>query len=169
MNIRRFLCLLLVFLLLAPARVYADEQNVPPIQQPAGEKDPGNVLTVVKKDNLVPFTGILLSPRAVAELLAKTEMAKKEAELAAARAKEEQQIRDEAQVKGLQIELNAEKRSSDERITIRDNRISILEKDLAKAQSDRPNPVTWTLIGAGATALIIATLATVVVVGRSSP
>jgi hypothetical protein len=165
MTLKRLISVLLVFCLLAPARVYANDDNVPPIQQPAGEKDPGNVLTVVKKDHLVPFTGILLSPRAVAELLAKMELAKKEAELAAMRAREEQRVRDEAEIKGLKIELDAEKKTAEERLAIRDNRLAELQKDLAKAEADRPNPLTWTLVGAGATAILIGTLATVILVG----
>jgi hypothetical protein len=168
MKLRRLISLLLVLCILAPARVYANDEQIPPIQQPAGETDPGNVLTVVKKSNLVPFTGILLSPRAVAEMLSKLELAKKEAELAAARAQEQQRIKDEAEIKVLLVQVDAEKKSTDERLAIRDNRIANLEKDLAKSQTDKPNPVTWALVGAGTTAMIIATLATVILVGNSS-
>jgi len=167
MNLRRFISVLLVCASLVPTRVYADA-NVPTISQPSGEKDPGNVLTVVKKDNLVPFTGILLSPRAVAELLAKNAMAQKEAELAAARATETQIIRDSAQIRGLQVELDAEKKSEGERLTIRDNRISQLEKDLIASESNKTNPLTWFLIGAGTTAVVVAVLSTVFLVGNSN-
>jgi late competence protein required for DNA uptake (superfamily II DNA/RNA helicase) len=66
------------------------------------------------------------------------------------------------------VQVDAEKKSTDERLAIRDNRIANLEKDLAKSQTDKPNPVTWALVGAGTTAMIIATLATVILVGNSS-
>lgn len=168
MNLRRIISLVLVLCFLAPARVYANDEQIPPIQQPPGEQDPGNVLTVVKKSNLAPFTGILLSPRAVAEMLSKMELAKKETELAAARAQEQQRIKDEADIKVLQATVTAEKKSTEERLTIRDNRIANLERDLVKAQSDKPNPVTWALVGAGTTAVIIATLATVILLGKNN-
>ena len=162
--------LLLCCVFLAPARVYANDENISPlpkVQVPSGEKDPGNVLTVVRKDFLVPFTGILLSPRASAELIARMDTMRKQADLAVEKAREEQRIRDEAEIKGLQVELAAEKKSEEERLKIRDTRISDLQQQLAKAQADRPNPVTWTLVGAGATALIVGTLAAVVLVGSS--
>lgn len=154
MNIRRFVSMLMLVVAFAPARVYADDEVIPPVQTPSGEADPGNVLVVTKKSAPAPFTGILLSPRAVAELLSKLEAAKKEADLAAARAREEQRTKDETEIKGLQIELGAEKRSAEERLAIRDNRISALEKDLVKSQEDKPNPVTWFAVGATSTALI---------------
>lgn len=168
MNIKRFISVLLCVCFFAPTRAYADgDQTVPTISQPAGEKDPGNVLTVVKKDNLVPFTGILLSPRAVAELLAKQALAQKEAELAAARATELQMIRDQAAIRGVQVELDAEKKSGGERLSIRDNRISQLEKDLVASESNKSSPLTWFLIGAGSTAVVVAVLSTVLLVGNN--
>lgn len=168
MNLKNFVVCILLLSFLAPARVYADSEVVPVIQQPTGENDPGNVLTVVKKSGSAPFTGILLSPRAVAELLSKLEIAKKEAELAAARAQEQQRIKDEADIKVLRATVDAESKSNEERMSIRDNRIVVLEKNLAAAEANKPNPVTWALVGAGTTAVIIATLATVILVGKSS-
>ena len=166
MNLKRFISVLLVVTSLAPARVYADDTSPPIISQPAGEKDPGNVLTVVKQGNLVPFTGILLSPRSVAELLAKQALAQKEADLAAARATELQSIRDQAEVKGLQVELTAEQKSEGERLTIRDNRISQLEKDLVSSEANKSNPLTWFFVGAGTTAIVVALLSTVILAGK---
>lgn len=167
MKFQKLVLPIIFIFLLAPARVYANDEQIPQIQQPAGENDPGNVLTVVKKAAPAPFTGILLSPRAVAELLSKMELAKKEAELAARRAEEQQRIKDEAEIKILQAKVQAESKTADERLAIRDNRISTLEKDLIKSQENKPNPVVWTLVGAGTTAIIIATLATCILVGTS--
>lgn len=137
---------------------HADPIQLPQVQKPANETDPGNVISPMKKGQLASFTGVLLSPQAVATIIAELgsvdEKIKIETDKAVGKCVAESDFNfKEAQSKNL-----ADKKILQASIDEKLNRIQILQDEIKKKEEEKTNPYLWTGIGfAGGVAITVLT------------
>jgi len=132
--------------------------ELPSIQLQPGESDPGKVISPMKKGQKAPFTGVLLSPRAVGEVIVELESFDERLHLEITRVINEEQTscdkkmndliaRTTATQKELQASLDASRRETD-----------AFKTELKNAKDSQINP--YFLVGAGVAGGIAITLLT---------
>jgi hypothetical protein len=113
-----------------------------------GEKDPGPVLAPMKLGQRAPFSGVLLSPSAVANVIVEFETFEERLHIEVIRAVSEERAAGDkrlsdasagcvADKKELQANLHASKRESD-----------LYKKELKNTIDSQPNPYIWAGLGA---------------------
>ena len=67
---------------------HAQELELPKVETPEGEADPGEAISPMKMNQKAPFSGVLLSPKALAVITAKLKSVDSKVKLASEEAKE---------------------------------------------------------------------------------
>lgn len=118
----------------------------------------------IKQGQVAPFTGVLLSPKAVADIIVKQDELKKQAELDKQKALADQKVEDDAKLKEAQTAASVDATACDQRIKLRDDNLAKTEKDLETARSAQTSPTMWAAIG-GVVGVVVGTAVTILVVG----
>lgn len=122
-------------------------------------------LTPIRKGQAAPYAGVLLTPKAVATIIAEKETEKEkiaamvDAAVKTAEAKKDFQI--------AELKTNCETDIKNQKVIANANleKVKLLEKTVKQLQDDMPNRTTWTVVGfVGGVAV---TLATVFVVSQA--
>lgn len=143
----------------------AYSQELPEITTPEGEADPGEAISPMKAGQKAPFSGVLLSPKAVASIISKLKTVEKAKQLAAAEAKEtaEEVCKNEKNL--LTIRTDTDKEILNARIESNKQVIGIYEKKLQEANESQSDPAL--LVGLGAAGGIVASILTVLAVSQA--
>lgn len=143
----------------------AHAQELPEITTPDGETDPGEAISPMKLGQKAPFSGVLLSPKAVASIVAKLKSNEKMKQLAAAEAKEaaEEVCKNEKNL--LAIRTDADKEILNARIESNKQIIGIYEKKIQEVSASQSD--TALLVGLGAAGGIVASILTVLAVSQA--
>lgn len=145
----------------------ADAQvTFPPVAPVPGEISVGAAVSPMRKGQTAPFTGVLLSPEAVAKVIVDYNNAKEQTEIEAQKAREVQKAQDQLLIDNLMADLQREKAIADAQVKSRDGQVKILTDALEKAEKDKPNPTLWA--GIGVAVGVAVTLLTVFVVGSAT-
>jgi len=141
---------------------HAEETVVlPPVETQQGEVDPGEAISPMKVNQKAPFSGVLVSPKAVATLTAKLASIADKIKLAHDEATEQAQevCRNEKSV--MKIQTDADKNILSARISNNERIITSYEKSLAQAQASQGDPALWIGLGAlgGATVTVLTAFA----------
>lgn len=149
---KRFVSSLLVASMLVATPVWADETST----------TAHAVVTPLNKGQLAPYTGVLMSPEAVAQIIAEKESTAKALQLAV----QHQVDLDEAKLKfetdRITTTCTADKKILQAQVDNGHRQINILNEQLKK-ETGGPSPLGWLAIGGGTG--IAVTLLTVFVVG----
>jgi hypothetical protein len=142
----------------------AQEAPFPPAPEPGpGEVNVGAAVSPMKKGQLAPFTGVLLSPEAIArvtvELSSNLERTKIEVQKAVAEA----DARCDNEKSNMKTTLDADKKILSIQLDERDKRIQILNDQIEKNGDSSSNIPLWLGIGAG-TGFLVGVATTVVIV-----
>lgn len=161
MNIKKIVSTLVLVATLLPNLAFA--QNVPspepdettnhmrvlpPMKLQPGEKDPGAALSPMKLGQRAPFTGVLLSPIAVANVIVEFETFEERLHIEVMRSVNEERAAGDkrlsdantgcvADKKELQASLSASKRETD-----------AYKAELKNINDSQPNPYIWAGLGA---------------------
>lgn len=135
----------------------------PPLPIPSPDGPTGKV-TTVKKGQLAPYAGTLLSPEAAARLMARLEYADDRTLAEVKRAVDEASAQHQLQLQQKQIALDAEKKKREVQVRLRDDHISDLNEQLAKEKDD----MIWLWVGGGALGGALITILGAVVAGQVS-
>lgn len=160
MRTKKLLSLALVAsLVLSPSVVCAQDADRPTLQIPnapdpvPGEPDVGSAVSPMKRGQTAPFTGVLMSPRAVAFLVTELANVDKRVAIERDRAVQELAARDEFKLQELKIRSEADVKILNAQLIERDQRINILTNELKRetttSSSSTPSPV-WITVGVGA-------------------
>ncbi len=135
------------------------ELELPKIISPQAEEDLGSVISPVRKGEKSPFTGLILSPRAVATIMAHYKFLNEQISLETEKVRQEVTAHFENKINELKIKYESDKESY--RTQLESSRSdsakykSLLEKEI----SSRPNLPLWAGLsfagGIGLTLLII--------------
>ena len=140
------------------------EDVLPPVQLMPGEKDPGLALSPMKKGQKAPFTGVLLSPMAVANVIVELKSIDEKIQIEVNAAVQRQvaictkttsdlNTRHQADSKILQADLDDKART-----------ILAREQEIKRLKDEQTNPWTW--MGVGTASGIAITLLTVFAVSK---
>jgi len=121
---------------------------LPPMKLQPGEKDPGAALSPMKLGQRAPFTGVLLSPAAVANVIVEFETFEERLHIEVMRSVSEERAAGDkrlsdanagcvADKKELQANLDASKRETD-----------AYKTELKNIKDSQPNPYIWAGLGA---------------------
>jgi len=158
--------LLVVCMLSSSTTVYADENvEIPKVETPQGEVDPGEVISPMKLSQKAPFSGVLLSPKAVATITARflsisdrIAIAKQEATDVA-----QEECRNEKSITKIQNDADTEILKA--RIENNQRIIGSYEKTLSEIKSSQTDPAL--LIGLGAIGGAAVTVVTIFAVAQT--
>lgn len=133
--------------------------TLPKISVPSGEVDVGDAISPMPKGARAPFTGLLLSPRAVATLITELSSYQELLEIETRRLRQEYDADIEFKLNKLKIEHEADTSVLKARLESSNSTIIDLGNQLQHEIDNRPNVFLWTSLGvAGGIALTLLTL-----------
>jgi hypothetical protein len=130
---------------------------------PKAEKDLGASLSPLKKFQLAPFTGVLLSPLAVSSLIAELNAKSEEIKIEVNKAKAEAKVNFEYEKSILQNSCTADKKIIEANLISQQKQVTSLDAALRAEIESRPNPVGWAILGLAAGVVVATATASVIV------
>lgn len=121
--------------------------EIPPVKLAPGEKDPGKALSPMRKGQKAPFTGVLLSPSAVADVIVEIESTEERIHIEVMRALEFEQAEYEKKIEVLKTTSTSEKSILQASIDRKNKDIIDLNAELEKSKKAQTNPLLWAGIG----------------------
>lgn len=141
---------MLVIMTLVTVPVYADDIALPAV--PAltkNEPDVGEALSPMQRGQVAPFTGVLLSPKAVASIIAQTRTANDKLKLEVETARAEERAHCEFRLSETKTILEADKKILQAQIDEKTRRITILEETLKKNETSSTEVLGWSALSFG--------------------
>src|SRR6478609_1641740 len=177
MNLRKFTAFALITAQLSvvgPA--FADptpppqQITLPTVELQPGEPNVGAALSPMKRGQTAAFTGVLLSPRATAQLVVQLNSINDQIKIEVDHARAEEKAQCDFKVSETTTTLTADKKVLHANVDFQGRQIDILNDQLKKEEQSRPNTGLWTGLGVagGFVVGVGITLLTVVVVGQAS-
>lgn len=140
--------------------------EIPPVKLAPGEKDPGKALSPMRRGQKAPFTGVLLSPAAAADVIVEIESIEERIHIEVSRAIKAEQAEHEKKIEILKTTSTSEKSMLQASIDKKNKDIGDLNAELEKSKKAQTNPFLWTGIGfAGG---IVVTVLTVFAVSQAT-
>jgi hypothetical protein len=121
--------------------------SLPQIDVPKNEANIGAAISPMPKGNRAPFTGLLLSPLAVATIISEISSYQEMLEIELARVKAEYEADMKFRLNRLKIEHDADKTVLNTQIEAANKRIIELGDLLQKEIDNRPNVFLWSSLG----------------------
>lgn len=138
----------------------ADDLPLPPVPNPIeGEIDVGAAISPMKKGDKAVFTGLLLSPRAVATVMAQINALKGQIKIEVDRTRGEEQARCEFRVSEQKNTLETDKRILQVQLESTQKDLQTLSTRLKEDRTAQQNVQLWT--GLGFAGGVVATIVTV--------
>lgn len=147
--------------------VKADEAvNIPAVETPAGEVDPGEAISPMKLNQKAPFSGVMLSPKALASIVTKLKSFDARVELASDEAKTtaEEVCRNEKTNQKIKNDADVEILRA--RIADNERNLKLYENHVKNIQDSQSDPAL--LIGLGVVGGAVFTILTVFAVAQST-
>jgi hypothetical protein len=149
--------LCLSVLITSPA--FADPVVLPTApQQVDGELDVGAAVSPMKKGQTAPFTGVLISPKALATITVELKTIQEKINIEITRVKAEETARCEFIVENQRIKLSADSMVLQAKNSSLLEQNKILQDRINKEEKSRPNVLLWTAGGfAGGVVVVLLT------------
>ena len=146
---KRFLSFVLCFTLVfgTVSQAWAQETKLPNIHPGPGEPDVGAAISPMKKGDRAPFTGVLLSPKAVATIVAQLDSLQEQIKIEVDRVTAENKARCDFNLAEQQTTCIADKKVLQAQLDARQKDIAVLDDQLKKEQASRANVPLWTGLG----------------------
>lgn len=127
------------------------------------EVDIGKVISPMKKGQIAPFTGLLISPATIASIITDIQLKDEEIQTEVQRAIKTLEIQHDYAFSLEKIRNESDNRLSLTRVQEQRKEIDRLDAALKKEKEDRPNPTVWATIGVVAGVLISTLTASAVI------
>ncbi len=151
---RKFVSILTVFAFICTSLpCYADD---------SWTFNPAPVITPLSKGQSAPYAGVLLTPEAVAKIIASAQDCPKRIKVESEHARDTQKALDDKELNDVKANAEHDKKILEAKLVSRDGQIKDLTTALQKSEESRKN--TWFLLGSGALAGILVTIGTVILV-----
>lgn len=161
MQTKKFIATMLTCAMLATSTAGL-AQTIPPAPAlVAGEPDVGNALSPMKKGQTAPFTGVLLSPGAVATVSVNLQSINDKIKIEVEKAQGDDKAQCDAATSALKIQAVADGKRLQAELTASTTDNKVITDRLAAAEKDRPNLTLW--VSGGVLGGVLLTLATVFV------
>ncbi len=119
----------------------------PPLQP--GEQDVGAAISPMKKNQWAPFTGVLLSPTALATVIVELQSIEDKVKIETNKVRAEEVAKCDHRVALATNKLTAERDIALTQVEARNKEISILNGIIKQQEDDRPNLPLWVGLGTG--------------------
>jgi hypothetical protein len=119
----------------------------PPPKLASDEPDLGPAISPLRRHQISPFTGILLSPAAVASIIADIHAKGDETKIEVDKATNELQARHDFDMQILKNKNEADTKVFQTRIDAQEKEIARLDSTMAQEKNSKPNLVLWTSLG----------------------
>lgn len=161
MQTKKFIATMLACAMLATSTAGLAQTLPPAPALVAGEADVGNAVSPMKKGQTAPFTGVLLSPGAVATISVNLDSITDKIKIEVEKAQGDDKAQCDAATNALKIQATADnKRLQAELMASTTDNKTITDR-LAAVEKDKPNLTLW--VSGGVVGGIVLTLATVFV------
>jgi len=137
--------------------------KLPKIETPYGEIDPGEAISPMKKDQRAPFSGVLLSPKAIAKVIVDLKSIDDKVNLEVKQAIETQNVLCLREKNEITIKAEADKSILNASVQEKLRTIKMYEEQLKK-ETNRTDP--GTLVGIGAAVGAVLTTLTALAVSQ---
>lgn len=157
MSLKRLIASLLIGVQLAVAfPVYAQNPfpsgtiTLPDAPKPApGEPDVGTTISPLKKGQIAPFTGILLSPKATATIIAQLNALQEQIKIEIDHARAEEKAKCDFRVAEVRTTAEADRKVLQSQVDARNKEINILNGVIKQHEENKPNTQLWMGLSAG--------------------
>lgn len=122
-------------------------QSLPNLQPTTGEIDVGAAISPLKKGQISPFTGVLLSPKATASIIVQMGNLQEQIKIEADNAKEKAEAQCEYDKSSQKIEFETDKKILQAQLDSKILQISELDKIIKENEKNKSNTPLW--VGAG--------------------
>ena len=158
--------LCIVTILALPTSAYADDQTFPDVPKPVpGEIDVGAAISPLRKGQLAPFTGVLLSPKALASIITELNSISDQIKIEVDKTKAEDAANCDYRVAETENELKTSIKILDAQAEERKKQIDMLNDRLKQSEDDQPYTALWVGLGVGGGFLLGAVLTGVITYG----
>jgi hypothetical protein len=164
---KKLIATTLIASMLTTTSAYSQEQPIelPQVDLVDGEVDPGSAVSPMKKLQKAPFSGVLLSPKLLAIVLAKLKSIDDRTKLAASEATEKANEVCRSEKSLSQIQNDTQVKILNARIADNERIMTMYEKSLEEERQSQTDPGVW--IGLGAIGGAAVTVLTVFAVAQS--
>jgi hypothetical protein len=121
---------------------------LPPLKLQPGEKDPGAALSPMKLGQRAPFTGVLLSPGAVANVIVELESFEKRLHIEVMRSVSKEQAAGDKRLSNANVGCVADKKELQANLDASKRETNAYKTELNNIKDSRPNPYIWAGLGA---------------------
>lgn len=123
---------------------------LPDAPKPApGEPDVGAAISPMKKGQVAPFTGILLSPKATATIIAQLNTLQEQIKIEVDHARAEEKAKCDFRVAEVQTTAEADRKVLQAQVDARNKEINILNGVIKQHEENKPNTPLWVGLGTG--------------------
>ncbi len=134
---------------------------------PESEPDVGEAISPMKKWQRAPFTGLLLSPGAIASIMYDLQDKEDLIAIEVNKATKKLNLLHSHEISILKIRSESDSKINKLRIEEQNKEIEKLDLQIKKERESRPDPLLWASIGAGA-GVILTTLTAAIIVSVSN-
>jgi len=132
-------------------------------EKPKSEKDVGAALSPMKKGQFSPFTGVLLSPLAVATLIAELNAREEEIKIEVNKVKAEAEANYTYEKNIMATQCMADKKILQANVDAKQQQIKSFDAAVKAELESRPNPAFWAVLGAAAGIVVTTAAASAIV------
>jgi len=123
-------------------------KDIPPAKLQPGEKDPGAALSPMKKGQRAPFTGVLLSPVAVANVIVEIESFEERLHIEVMRSVAEERAAGDKRLNDANAGSTADKKILQANFDAAKRETEAYRTELKNLKDSQTNPYLWTTLGA---------------------
>ena len=155
---------------------FAEEQNKEPgvssaklsevvksaLPESTGAEKDLTAISPLRKTQLAPFTGVLLSPLAIATIISEIKFQQDKIDIEVKKAVETTTANFQYEQKIFQNQCTADKSVLEASIKEKSKQIEIIDSLYKEEVNSRPNPVTWSLLGLAAGVVVTTATASII-------
>lgn len=142
--------------------------KLPSLPSPVkNEIDVGEAISPMKKGQVAPFTGLLLSPSAVASIVTDIELRNDLIKIEVKKITSELRAQYEHEIAVMKIRNDSDVKILTSRVDQQKKELDYFDSQLKKERESRPNPITWAAIGLAA-GVVLSSLATTFIISVSN-
>jgi hypothetical protein len=160
---KKFISLSLICALLTPSVAYAENTVT---GQPNFSLVDSAAIAPLKKNQPAPFTGVLLTPKAVATIITETETAKEKTEIEVTAAVKNAEAKKDFAIAEQKTACDTDKKILNASVDEKMQRIKVLEKTVKDLEDATPSRAFWT--GVGFVGGVVVTVVTVFAVTQAT-
>lgn len=123
--------------------------SLPSVEPLPGEPDVGSAISPMKKGQVAPYTGVLLSPKALATIVTELKSFDERIKIELERANGESKARCDYEINAVKIAAETDSKVAQARLEENQKRIEILEETIEEQQTSQSDPVLYGGLGFG--------------------